>query len=112
MLYVGVADGHEHDHAAEGSVLGVPLQLAARQLRLARRAAAAAGLQAAGSRSARAAASRAARAASMIGGVSIVKPKELGGITAYDMNTGDKKWWVPNGGMIPRDEHRSAVRRA
>lgn len=30
-------------------------------------------------------------------GVSILKPRELGGITAYDMNTGDKKWWVPNG---------------
>ena len=24
---------------------------------------------------------------------------ELGGITAYDMNTGDKKWWVPNGNV-------------
>jgi quinoprotein glucose dehydrogenase len=35
--------------------------------------------------------------ASSIGGISIVKPKEMGGITAYDMNTGDKKWWVPNG---------------
>jgi quinoprotein glucose dehydrogenase len=32
-----------------------------------------------------------------IGGVSILRPRELGGITAYDMNTGDKKWWVPNG---------------
>jgi quinoprotein glucose dehydrogenase len=31
------------------------------------------------------------------GGVSILKPKEMGGITAYDMNSGDKKWWVPNG---------------
>ena len=30
-------------------------------------------------------------------GVSILKPKEMGGIKAYDMNTGDKKWWVPNG---------------
>ncbi len=39
--------------------------------------------------------------ASMLGGVSILKPKELGGITAYDMNSGDKKWWIPNGGMIP-----------
>ncbi|HEX6054153.1 MAG TPA: hypothetical protein VFZ21_33015, partial [Gemmatimonadaceae bacterium] len=36
-----------------------------------------------------------------IGGVSIVKPKELGGITAYDMNSGDKKWWAPNIGMVP-----------
>jgi len=25
----------------------------------------------------------------------------MGGITAYDMNTGDKKWWIPNGGLIP-----------
>ena len=32
-------------------------------------------------------------------GVSIVKPKELGGITAYDLNTGDRKWWVPNGNL-------------
>jgi quinoprotein glucose dehydrogenase len=35
--------------------------------------------------------------ATTIGGVSILKPKEMGGITAYDLNTGDKKWWVPNG---------------
>ena len=35
-----------------------------------------------------------------IGGVSILKPKELGGITAYDMNTGDKAWWIPNGGQL------------
>ncbi|HTI62785.1 MAG TPA: PQQ-binding-like beta-propeller repeat protein, partial [Gemmatimonadaceae bacterium] len=34
-----------------------------------------------------------------IGGISILKPKELGGITAYDLNTGDKKWWVPNGDL-------------
>jgi quinoprotein glucose dehydrogenase len=26
-----------------------------------------------------------------------LKPKEMGGITAYDLNSGDKKWWVPNG---------------
>src|SRR4029453_10976395 len=37
---------------------------------------------------------------SRIGGVSIVKPKEYGGITAYDMNSGDKKWWAPNVGMV------------
>ena len=35
-----------------------------------------------------------------IGGVSILKPKELGGITAYDMTTGDKTWWIPNGGQL------------
>ena len=40
--------------------------------------------------------------ASTIGGISIVKPKEFGGITAYDMNSGDKKWWQPNVGMIPQ----------
>jgi len=34
-----------------------------------------------------------------IGGISFLKPRELGGITAYDMNTGDKKWWVPNGNL-------------
>lgn len=39
--------------------------------------------------------------ASMLHGVSILKPKELGGITAYDMRTGDKKFWIPNGGWIP-----------
>ena len=39
--------------------------------------------------------------ASMIGGVSIVKPKPFGGITAYDMNSGDKAWWIPNGGPTP-----------
>ena len=38
---------------------------------------------------------------SSIGGVSILKPKPLGGITAYNMNTGDKAWWMPNGGMLP-----------
>ena len=27
--------------------------------------------------------------------------KELGGVTGYDMNTGDKKWWIPNGGFNP-----------
>jgi glucose dehydrogenase len=37
----------------------------------------------------------------MLGGVSILKPKELGGITAYDMTRGDKRWWIPNGGFIP-----------
>jgi glucose dehydrogenase len=33
--------------------------------------------------------------------VSILKPRELGGITAYDMNAGDKRWWIPNGGFLP-----------
>jgi quinoprotein glucose dehydrogenase len=37
---------------------------------------------------------------SMIGGVSIVKVKEYGGITAYDMNSGDKNWWIPNAGFF------------
>jgi quinoprotein glucose dehydrogenase len=37
--------------------------------------------------------------ANSIGGVSIFKVKELGGITAYDLSTGDKKWWQPNGGI-------------
>ncbi len=39
-------------------------------------------------------------AGSTIGGVSIVKPKQLGGITAFDMNTGEKAWWTPNGGDL------------
>ncbi len=39
--------------------------------------------------------------ASQIGGVSILKPRELGGVTAYNMNTGEKAWWIPNGGFIP-----------
>lgn len=38
---------------------------------------------------------------SQIGGVSILKPKEVGGITAYDMNSGDKRWWTSNGGFNP-----------
>jgi quinoprotein glucose dehydrogenase len=39
---------------------------------------------------------------STLAGISILKPRELGGITAYNMNTGDKAWWIPNGGrMIP-----------
>ena len=37
---------------------------------------------------------------SQIGGVSILKPKPLGGITAYDMTTGDKAWWTSNGEML------------
>jgi quinoprotein glucose dehydrogenase len=32
-------------------------------------------------------------------GVSIVKPRQLGGITAYNMSTGDKAWWIANGGL-------------
>jgi quinoprotein glucose dehydrogenase len=40
-------------------------------------------------------------AGSTIGGVSILKSKPLGGITGYDLNTGDKVWWSPNGGMVP-----------
>ncbi len=39
--------------------------------------------------------------ASNLHGVSILKPKEFGGITAYDMNSGDKRWWIPNGGWVP-----------
>ncbi|MBI2073289.1 MAG: PQQ-binding-like beta-propeller repeat protein [Gemmatimonadetes bacterium] len=38
---------------------------------------------------------------SNIGGVSILKPKQLGGITAYDLKTGEKAWWIPNGTMVP-----------
>jgi outer membrane protein assembly factor BamB len=37
---------------------------------------------------------------SSIAGISIVKPRELGGVTAYNMNTGDKAWWIPNGGVM------------
>ena len=48
----------------------------------------------------RGAASGRAIVANNIGGVPIVKPKELGGITAYDMNSGDKAWWIPNGGQL------------
>ena len=39
-------------------------------------------------------------ASNSIGGVSIVKPKQLGGVTAYDLNTGEKAWWIPNGGRL------------
>jgi glucose dehydrogenase len=30
--------------------------------------------------------------------------KQLGGITAYDMNSGDKKWWGPNGGYLDKQK--------
>jgi quinoprotein glucose dehydrogenase len=39
---------------------------------------------------------------SNIGGISILKPKEFGGVTAYNMNTGEKAWWSPNGVMVPQ----------
>ena len=38
---------------------------------------------------------------SLLGDVSILKPRELGGITAYDMKSGDKRWWTSNGGRAP-----------
>jgi len=37
---------------------------------------------------------------SNIAGISILKPRELGGITAYNMNNGDRAWWSPNGGRM------------
>ena len=37
---------------------------------------------------------------SAIAGISILKPRELGGITAYNMNSGDKAWWISNGGQM------------
>ncbi len=40
-------------------------------------------------------------ALSQLGGVSILKPKPFGGITAYNLNSGDKAWWAPNGGTSP-----------
>ena len=40
-----------------------------------------------------------------IGGISILKPQELGGITAYDMRSGDKAWWIPNGGFIAQSSN-------
>jgi quinoprotein glucose dehydrogenase len=43
-----------------------------------------------------------ARVATTIGGVSILKPRQLGGITGYDLNTGDKKWWIANGGVMAK----------
>ena len=38
--------------------------------------------------------------ASRIGGISILKPKPYGGVTAYNLNSGDKAWWIPNGGFM------------
>jgi quinoprotein glucose dehydrogenase len=38
---------------------------------------------------------------SLLGDVSILKPRELGGITAYDMKSGEKRWWTSNGGRAP-----------
>ncbi|MEO6878514.1 MAG: PQQ-binding-like beta-propeller repeat protein, partial [Gemmatimonadaceae bacterium] len=45
-----------------------------------------------------------ARVPTAIGGVSILKPRQLGGITAYDLNTGDKKWWMANGGVMVKPQ--------
>ncbi len=45
-----------------------------------------------------------ARVPTTIGNVSILKPKQLGGITAYDLNSGDKKWWMPNGGVVAKPQ--------
>ncbi len=45
-----------------------------------------------------------ARVATTIGGVSILKPRELGGVTAYDLNTGDKKWWMANGNAMAKPQ--------
>jgi quinoprotein glucose dehydrogenase len=45
-----------------------------------------------------------ARVPTTIGNVSILKAKQLGGITAYDMNSGDKKWWMPNGGVMAKPQ--------
>jgi quinoprotein glucose dehydrogenase len=45
-----------------------------------------------------------ARMPTAIGGVSILKPRQLGGITAYDLNTGDKKWWMANGNAMAKPQ--------
>jgi quinoprotein glucose dehydrogenase len=45
-----------------------------------------------------------ARVPTTIAGVSILKPKQLGGITAYDLNTGDKKWWMANSGVMVKPQ--------
>ncbi len=43
-----------------------------------------------------------ARVPTTIGGVSILKPRELGGITGYDLNSGDKVWWMANAGVMTK----------
>ena len=129
MMYVGIAVRTEHDGSRQGSVLRAPLHAGrrrrpAQQLRQARRAGAAAGLRACrravaargggggagggGGGAARRSRRRHRRASykdaspgtSAIAGISILKPRELGGITAYNMNSGDKAWWIPNGGQM------------
>ena len=124
MLYVGSQSGLSttevgKDPCSEHRYTQAPGP-AREQLRQARRACAAAGLRATGARrwrGWRGAAAQVAPAAggawrrarrrsykeaspgtSTIAGISILKPRELGGITAYNMNTGDKVWWIPNGG--------------
>ena len=37
---------------------------------------------------------------SRIGGISGASEFFLGGITAYDMRSGEKRFWLPNGGFI------------
>jgi hypothetical protein len=42
-------------------------------------------------------------------GISILKREELGGITAYNMNSGDKVWWIANGGQMTTPRSASLV---
>ena len=41
--------------------------------------------------------------------VPIWKPKEFGGVTAYNMNSGDKSWWIPNGTMLQAPKFDSGI---
>jgi quinoprotein glucose dehydrogenase len=41
--------------------------------------------------------------------VPIWKPREFGGVTAYNMNSGDKSWWIPNGTMLPAPKFDSGI---
>ena len=101
FLYVGAQSGLNTIEVAKDPMFGASRQPeSARQLWSSGRTATAARLQA----EARGAEARALGRVptTTIGGVSIVKPKELGGITVYNLNTGDKAWWIPNGGQFQK----------
>lgn len=45
---------------------------------------------------------------STLAGISILKPGEIGGITAYNMHTGDKAWWTANGSLYTPTVNRAS----
>ena len=130
-MYVGSQSGLSttelgKDPCSEHRYTQAPRSRSPEQLRKDRRAAASARLRAAGARrgGGRGGGGRGAGAVAgnvvsykdaspgttTIAGVSILKPRELGGITAYNMNTGDKVWWIPE--RRPNEASQPSMRRS